>query len=290
MKKQKIRVKSAVNKKKAAVLTISILILLAILSLSGLNFIQNGEASELSKIKDVNNMSPQVTPTPPTSLISDRCSAYTAPIIPSPQRTIYVNADTGNDSNDGLTPSTAWRTIHPKANNSAQAGDLILLRGVFTNQWINPAASGTSTNKITYRSETGQTAILEATSTGEIFGIAVGAGRSHIVEDGLEIRNTPTPFQIIDGANNVWLRNLYVHSSGESTFRFGANNNRLEDSVFVDIGSDEGNSSDAVDLLGDADNNIIVRNYFGNAGHGAFGIIPDLSGNSDNNIFAQNNC
>lgn len=226
-------------------------------------------------------------PIPPT-IVSNRCSAYAAPSVPAPLRTVYVNADSGNDSNNGLTPATAWRTIHPKANNSAQVGDLILLRGVFTNQWINPNASGTSANKITYRKEPGQTAILEATSGASLYGIVIGAGRSHIVVDGLEIRNTPNPFQIIDGGSYIWLRNLYIHDSGGSTFRLGANNNRLEDSVLVDIGSNQANLGDSVNLYGDADNNIVVRNYFGNAGHGAYDIIPDLSGNSDNNIFAQN--
>ena len=227
--------------------------------------------------------------TPPT-LINNRCSSYPAPIVPAPLpgRTFYINAESGNDMSDGMTPATAWRTIHPKANSEAQPGTLFYLRGVFTNQWINPNATGTSANKITYRKEPGQTAILEATSGAEIFGIVIGAGRSHIVVDGLEIRNTPNPFQIVDGASYVWLRNLYVHNSGGSTFRLGANNNRLEDSVLVDIGSNETNEGDSVSILGDADNNIVVRNYFGNAGHGAYDIIPDLSGNSDNNIFAQN--
>lgn len=226
-------------------------------------------------------------PTPPT-LVSNRCSDYAAPSVPAPLpgRTFYIDAQNGNDSNSG-TSAFPWRTL-AKANAEAQAGTLFLLRGVFTNQWINPSASGTSLNKIVYRKEPGQIAILEATSGAEIFGAVIGNGRSHIVIDGLEFRNTPAPFQVKDGASYVWLRNLYIHNSGGSTFRFGANNNRLEDSVLIDIGSDQANNADAVDILGDADNNFVVRNYFGNAEHGAYDIIPDLSGNSDNNIFAQN--
>ncbi len=162
-----------------------------------------------------------------------------------------------------------------------------LLRGTFTNEEINPPVSGTATNKITYKKEPGQTAVLTHTA-GTEYGVTV-YGQSHIVIDGLEIRNTPShPFRVIDGANNVWLRNLYIHDAGESTFREGANNNRIEDSVFVNIGSEATNEGDAIDLYGDSDNNTIVRNYFGNAGHGAFDIIPFAPGNSDNNVFAQN--
>lgn len=225
-------------------------------------------------------------PTPPTTLVSTRCSAYTAPAIPASLRTFYINADNGNDSNDGLTSATAWRTVS-KANNSAQAGDLFLLRGVFYNQWINPNTSGTSTNKITYRKEPGQTAVLD---TGLYDGGVVLGGKSHIVIDGLEIRNIPESVQVTGGGSYNWLRNLYIHNGGHVTFRDGANNNRLEDSALTNIGDDQSNSGDAVDLLNDADNNIVVRSYFGNAGHGAYDIT--LQGGSigynDNNIFAQN--
>lgn len=225
-------------------------------------------------------------PTPPPTLISTRCSAYTAPVVPAPLRTFYINADNGNDSNDGLTSATAWRTLS-RANNSAQAGDLFLLRGVFYNQWINPNTSGTSANKITYRKESGQIAVLD---TGLYDGGAALGGKSHIVVDGLEIRNIAESVQVTDGGSYNWLRNLYIHNGGHVTFRYGANNNRLEDSVLVDIGVDQSNAGDAVDLLNDADNNIVVRNYFGNAGHGAYDILlqGDSTGYNDNNIFAQN--
>lgn len=80
-----------------------------------------------------------------SNLVSNRCSAYDAPLVSAPQRTLYIDATNGNDSNNGQTSMTAWKTLN-KANSSAIAGDLILLRGVFTNQWISPANSGTSAN------------------------------------------------------------------------------------------------------------------------------------------------
>jgi Carbohydrate binding module (family 6)/Fibronectin type III domain/Right handed beta helix region len=229
----------------------------------------------------------QPVPTPPT-LISNRCSSYSAPTVPTPLKTFYIDAANGNDSNDGFSNATAWKTLI-KANNSAIAGDLFLLRGTFTDQWINPTNSGTSTNKITFRKEPGQSAILEWISSNP-WGIFIAGGQSHIVIDGLEIRNTPNPFQITNSSNNIWLRNLYIHDSGGSTFRAGANNNRLEDSVLVNIGSDQDNSGDSLSLLYDTDNNVVVRNYFGNAGHAAYddGLDGSSVGYNENNIVAQN--
>ncbi len=225
-------------------------------------------------------------PTPP-ALISSRCSAYTAPTIPSPLRTRYINAASGNDSNDGLTPTTAWLTLS-KANSSTQPGDLFLLRGTFTNQWINPANSGTAANKITYRKESGQTAVIEV----GLFGgaIILQNGQSHIVIDGLEVKNVDIGVDLSNGANNNWFRNLYIHNSGGVNIKFGSNNNRIEDSVLTEIGSLNTNEGDSLNLINDADNNIVVRNYFGNAGHGAYSdtLQGDSTRFNENNIVAQN--
>jgi hypothetical protein len=241
----------------------------------------------------------QPIPTPPT-LISNRCSSYAAPSIPTQLRTFYLNADSGNDSNDGLTPATAWKTLQ-KANNTAVAGDLFLLRGVFgvipgnsDGQWINPVNSGTATNKIVYRKEPGQIAVIE---TGLYDGgVVLTNGQSHIVIDGFEIRNVNSPVLLTNNTNNIWLRNLYIHNSG-GIFLRSSQNNRIEDSVLVDIGNPQTNEGDSVLLLADptgntngSDNNTVVRNYFGNAGHGAYDdtVQGASAGFNDNNIVAQN--
>jgi hypothetical protein len=234
---------------------------------------------------------PQPAPTPPT-LISSRCSSYTAPTVPIALRTFYLNATAGNNLNDGLTPATAWLTLQ-KANNNAIAGDLFLLRGTFVNQWINPFNSGTMTNKIAFKKETGQSAIIEI---GNFDGAINLGGRSHIVIDGLEIRNVAFPVTLAGGTNNIWLRNLYVHNSGQTLLRV-ANNIRIEDSVFTDIGNPQTNEGDAIILLADPDGNVagndhnlVVRNYFGNVGHAAYSdTLQGASvGFNDNNIVAQN--
>ncbi len=226
-------------------------------------------------------------PTPPPTLISNRCSAYAAPMVPSPLRTFYINAFSGSDSNNGLTPTTAWLTLS-KANNLAQPGDLFLLRGTFTNQWINPANSGTSVNKITYRKESGQAAVInQGLYDG---GVILQNGQSHIVVDGLEIKNVEYSIEVSNGANNNWFRNLYIHNGGGIGFKDGANNNRVEDSVLTEIGSLFTNAGDSILLLNNVDNNVVVRNYFGNAGHAAYNdtVQGSSTGLNENNILAQN--
>lgn len=235
----------------------------------------------------------QTTPTPPQALVNDRCSGYEAPEVSSPLRTFYVNADTGNDSNDGLSPSTAWKTLD-KTNSSATPGDLFLLRGVFGilpgtdyGQWINPASSGTAQNKIVYKKDPGYSVVIEY---GRYDAAIALSEKSHIVVDGLEIRNLDMPILVGEGSGYNWFRNLYVHNAGSSLFRYGANNNRVEDSVFDGIGNPQDNSGDSITVLGDVDNNVFVRNYFGNAGHAAYDdtVQGDSTGFNENNIVAQN--
>lgn len=249
-------------------------------------FFQIGEAQEAQSQSDFAAANPEAAQTPPTTLVSTRCPAYTAPTIPAPLNTFYINSESGSDARDGRTSATAWKTLS-KANFSAKPGDLFLLRGVFTNQWINPQASGTAANKITFRKEPGQIAILESLPGAELYGVVLGG--SHVVIDGLEFRKLPESVQIYGGTHN-WLRNLYIHDSGGVTFRFGGHNNRLEDSVLVDVGSDQRNAGDAVILLGDADDNTVVRNYFGNAGHGGYDdtVQGNSTGFNERNIVAQN--
>lgn len=238
---------------------------------------------------DQDGSAPDQTPiTPPAELISSRCSAYSAPPVPAAIRTFFVNADAGNDSRDGTTPSTAWRSL-AKANNAASPGDLFLLRGTFREQWINPSASGTAADKITYRRESGYSAILD----GGLYDGAVDLiSRSHIVIDGIEIVNTVQSIRIAYDSHYNWLRNLYIHDAPSTAikFRFGAHSNRLEDSVITNIGTAYDNDADAINLMDDADGNVIVRNFIGKASHAAYN--DDVQGSSaglnEGNVIAQN--
>src|SRR4051812_42058939 len=60
----------------------------------------------------------------------DRCVRPSSPQPPAPLRTLWVDSASGLDSNDGRSPSTAWKTL-AKANNSVAPGDLVWVSGFF---------------------------------------------------------------------------------------------------------------------------------------------------------------
>ena len=63
----------------------------------------------------------------------------------------YVDATNGNDSNDGLSEITAWRTINKVNNSSFTPGDFILFkRGEIWREQLSIPSSGTSGNLIIF--------------------------------------------------------------------------------------------------------------------------------------------
>ena len=64
---------------------------------------------------------------------------------------LYVNGTTGNDSNNGLTPGTAFKTIN-KAAQEAQPGNIVIVAAGLYREHIKPVRGGTSeSNRITYK-------------------------------------------------------------------------------------------------------------------------------------------
>lgn len=65
--------------------------------------------------------------------------------------TFYVNSNTGNDSNDGLTPETAWATFHAAASSGLLTpGDTVILEGYFNGLTIS-GINGTADAYITIK-------------------------------------------------------------------------------------------------------------------------------------------
>lgn len=71
--------------------------------------------------------------------------------IPAIATTYYVDATNGNDSNNGFTPGTAWKTTSKVSGSSFNPGDFILFkRGEVFRGGFNTNSSGTSDSPITY--------------------------------------------------------------------------------------------------------------------------------------------
>ncbi len=65
--------------------------------------------------------------------------------------TYYVSSGSGNDTNDGLSASSAWQTLAKVNAQTLAPGDSVLLRrGDTWNEPLIPASSGTSTNPIAF--------------------------------------------------------------------------------------------------------------------------------------------
>jgi uncharacterized protein YjdB len=225
---------------------------------------------------------PPPPPPPPVGL----CTDSVAPGVPVALRTLYVDATSGNDAANGLSPATAWRTLD-KASTAAQPGDLVLLSGTFVNQLLHPARSGTATAKIVYRTKPGATAVL----SGGVYDVIVWLdGVSHIVLDGLELKNEVYTVQM-DGASQNWLRNLYIHDVGSVGIMInGGADNRIEDSRIERTGSESNNSGEGIFIHNGADRNRIVRNTIAYGGHGVIWISYTSSGEptSDDNVIEAN--
>lgn len=218
-------------------------------------------------------------------LVDLNCSPTVAPAIPSsPRRTFYVDAARGDDANAG-SATLPWRTLD-KANSSVRPGDAVYLKGTFTNQWIHPQTSGTATDKIVFEEWPGEIAVLD----GGIDGAAVFlSGLSHIVVDGLELRNALYVVTLANAHDN-WLRNLYVHDVDEIWLEGAATDNRIEDSRIERCGNEAQNTGDCIWIANGSHRNVIARNTMRFGGHALIDIGGDKAGmaSSDDNVVEQN--
>ena len=226
------------------------------------------------------------TPPPTPPAINANCGPYPTPSLPAPLRTWYVDGTNGNDSNNGTSLATAWKTLG-KANGSVQPGDLVLVRGVFSGQAIRPAVSGTAANKIIYRVIPGDSARI----TIGTFDVAVWLdSREHIVVDGFEVHGVSNSVLMRFNSNHNWIQNLNIHDAGGIIISNG-DDNRIEGTTITRVGSESANAGDAIFIQDGSDRNIVVRNTVSYAGHGTIWISFQSASEApaNDNVIAHNN-
>ena len=128
-------------------------------------------------------------------------------------RVFHVDAGAGNDGSNGLTPSTAWRTLD-RANGAVAAGDTVRLRGTFSGQFIQPNASGTAAQPIRFMSDPGQVAVLDNG------GIRL-TGRQFVVVEDVLIRNYPGQAAVIEDSNFNAIRGSQFLNIGNGSGAWG---------------------------------------------------------------------
>jgi parallel beta-helix repeat protein len=86
-----------------------------------------------------------------TLMASAAPPADSSPITAPANNAYYVDASAGNDSNDGRSPTTAWRTIAKVNASSFSPGDSVLFnKGRTWREMLTPPSSGSAGNPITF--------------------------------------------------------------------------------------------------------------------------------------------
>ena len=126
----------------------------------------------------------------------------------------YYVSPSGNDSNNGTSPSTPWQSISKVRSTCLQPGDVVAFEGgqIFGGTYLDAACSGTSSSPVVITSYGSGRAIL----TG---GVWISGGRHDIVFDNLEMTNPTGNIFASCGscssnpAYNIKLQNSYLHDS-----------------------------------------------------------------------------
>jgi hypothetical protein len=131
------------------------------------------------------------------------------------QTSYYISSSKGNNSNDGLTPNTAWKTISKINSIKFLPGNIIKFKSgdIFNDAPLTFNASGSQSKPIIIESyETGKKPVLgDSTLT---YSAAVTITGSNVILDGLIIlgsnKNTGSVWGIMTSGNNVTIKNCSV--------------------------------------------------------------------------------
>lgn len=181
----------------------------------------------------------------------DRCQQPPLEPFPPPLRTFYVDGSNGDDSKDGLTQQTAWRTI-TRANQAVRPGDLVRVVGAFTGQAIQPTASGTLEHPIVFRGEGSPRASLQSPLNAVAIQIA---GKAHVAVEGFAIAAATAPFDFVN-THHATMRDLHISVTGGSRL-IDSSDNRFEANDWTTCGAN------CFFLSGNSHRNQWVGNHFG---------------------------
>jgi hypothetical protein len=163
-------------------------------------------------------VNPTPTPTPSPTPTGTNCSG-----------TAYYVSNSGNDSNNGISTSSPWKTVaHVVAfEPSLRAGDCVLFQrgGVWAEQLNISNVHGTQTNRITFGNYgSGNLPVIDGGSS-RPYGIvgASGSGQaanSYVTIDGFEVRNATSGGIIFSYLvqPGITIQNNYVHNNGYGAY------------------------------------------------------------------------
>lgn len=128
---------------------------------------------------------------------------------------VYYVDPAGNDSADGRSPATAWKTLGRVNGTPLAPGSSVLLKGgAVWNEVLSPLSSGTAEKPITYGAYGTGRPVLDGDGTS---GNAITLqGDSHLVFRGLEVRHFTNRFIVfLSDAHEILFDDVYFHDAAE---------------------------------------------------------------------------
>ncbi|MFL5744038.1 MAG: right-handed parallel beta-helix repeat-containing protein [Niastella sp.] len=109
------------------------------------------------------------------------------PVSASAVRVYYVDGAAGNDANDGLTLTTAWKTIQ-KSFNTAVAGSQVMIKGGTYYEQLTVKVSGTAGNPVTFTNYNGEQVIIDGSKNSGTTILTI-TDKSNLVFSNLTVQN-----------------------------------------------------------------------------------------------------
>ncbi len=170
----------------------------------------------------------------------------------------YVSGSTGNDSNNGLSPSTAWRTVQHAMNFAIASSTVNIMNGTYT-ELLTVGVSGTDGNPITFQPYgwttpgTGDTVVFDYSSLGtnNVGPYLDVISKSYITVQGLTFKNFQTMPAGISGGGVKW--GVRIRSSSFINMLYNTHLN------ITDPGTWDGTNSLANYRIDSASHDILVR-------------------------------
>jgi parallel beta-helix repeat protein len=166
----------------------------------------------------------------------------------------YYVATTGNDGAAG-TIGAPWRTIQ-KAANTVAAGDIVNIRGGIYSEYWSSNANGTATNRITFQSYPGETAIVSGSSiTPGTQSFLVRVNGDYTTIKNLEIINAAWMSVICwNSATQCIIDGNVIHHGFHTGIVFyqNANNTAQNNHVYDMYDAPRGGNADCIDTSGDS--------------------------------------
>ncbi len=195
--------------------------------------------------------------------------------------TYYVNKDNPACSDGGSgTSAVPFCTIGHGADVATTAGDIVrVVAGTYAES-VYPAASGTSTNPITFLVDPGVTVTVTgnpAAVPGTGFGFGI-SGRSYVVVDGFHFTGTKANAIFVTESHHITIRNNHVSLSGDpANPALHVEGIVLKNADYSTLSNNISNNNTCygIRLLEGSDNNTINNNVvYGNAS----AVISDAAG------------